>query len=283
MSSVYETYLRRYLNDNGKLWSSEQIERWAFRAEQEICRVHPAVIIREQLPITNGAPLYNIPPPHVSNIHSLGINQITYKGDVLTAVSLQRAHELFPNSVIEDPVGALGGAFEPTAFQNDAFFVFAVQFDMLRNLPQGKPCYWWYSGYSEKVIQLYPTPNENIAYSSTANRFWDTDIPNFCVVEYRTVSYAEEVDKKPMYRFVRALIRDYVLAEAFSIEGKGQQVREAVMLKKRFAARLDAYRALAHNVFIANKHTLNNQTMQNIPNTRFRVNYGSDIGIRVRR
>lgn len=279
MASPYETYLRRYLNDDGRLWSSAQIERWAMRAEQEICRVHPAVIVREQIPIISGLPLYTIPNPNTT-MQSLGINQITWKGDVLTAVSLQRAHELFPNSVITDQATAFGGAFEPSAFNNDAFYVFQVRNESVGNVPQGRPEYWWYAGYHEDQIQLYPTPNENINYNAAATNLWSTDIPNYCIVEYRTVSYGPGAEQKPLWRFVRALIRDYVLSEAFAIEGKGQQIREAAMLKKRFAARLNTYKALAHNVFVANKHAFGNQMVQHY--SPFGLNYGSDIGIRVR-
>jgi hypothetical protein len=278
MSSPYEVYLRRYLNDNGALWTSDQIERWALRAEQEICRIHPAVIIREQLPITLGVPLYTIPPPQVASINSLGINQITWKGDVLTALSLQQAHDLFPNSVILDTVSAVKGAFEPSAFSNTAFYVFAAQADDFADLPQGKPEFWWYSGYNENVIQLYPTPSEAIPYVVGETRFWDSAIPHYCIVEYRTISYATE---KPLYRLVRQLIKDYVLAEAFSIEGKGQQIREAVMLRKRFKVRLDLYKALASNVFVANKHAFGNQVVTQMPSNR--PNFGNDLGIRVRR
>lgn len=280
MSSPYESYLRRYLNDNGKLWSSDQIARWAMRAEQEICRIAPAVLIREQIPITLGVPLYTIPNVNTT-MQSLGINQITWKGDVLTALTLQRAHELFPNSVITDQVTAFGGAFEPSAFNNDAFYVFKVRNESVGNVPQSRPEYWWYAGYHEDQIQLFPTPNETINYNVGANNLWSTDIPNYCIVEYRTVSYGANADQKPLWRIVRALIRDYVLSEAFAIEGKGQQIREATMLKKRFAARLNLYKALSHNVFVANKHAFGNQVVQ--PYNRFHLNYGSDIGIRVRR
>jgi hypothetical protein len=280
MASVYETYLRRYLNDDGRLWTSEQIERWAMRAEIEICRIAPAVITREQLPIINEVPLYVVPA--TPNFQSLGINQITYKGNVLTALSLQAAHELFPHAVIIDQAAAFGGGFEPSAFDNDAFFVFKVNNESVGPIPHGRPEYWWYAGYHEDQIQLYPTPNESIDYNAGAGNLWGNEIPNYCIIEYRTVSYGTAGDQKPLWRFVRALIRDYVLSEAFAIEGKGQQIREAVMLKKRFNARLNTYKALSHNVFVANKHAFGSQTVSPVY-TKFQLNYGSDIGIRVRR
>ena len=278
MATPYETYLRRYLNDNGTLWSSTQVERWALRAEQEICRIHPAVIVRDQLPITQGMALYTIPPPHIANMPSLGINQITYKGEIVHPLSLQQAHELFPLSIIPDSSSSVQGAFQTNAFNNLAFYVVAVYSDSMADLPQGKPEFWWYSGYNEKVIQFYPNPNESIEYDLNETRFWDTAIPNFCVIEYRAFSYGTI---QPLYRLVRQLIRDFVLSEAFAIEGKGQQIKEAVMLRKRFNARLDLYKALASNVFVANKHAIGSQTTVRAPNMRH-PNFGNDIGIRVR-
>jgi len=282
MASPYETYLRRYLNDNGKLWSSEQVERWALRAEQELCRVHPAVIVREQLPILAGLPLYTIPPAHTPSILSLGINQITYKGNLVLPLSLQQAHDLFPMSVIGDASMVTEGAFEPSAFSAGAFFIFRAYPKNIGLIPSGIPQFWWYSGYREDLIQFYPNPDETIEYVDGETRFWDAAIPDHCIIEYRTTSYGAAADQKPLWRLVRALIRDYVLSEAFAIEGKGQQIKEAVMLKKRFKSRLDLYKALASNIFVANKHSMNNQSQQPPPIMR-RPNFGNDLGIRIHR
>jgi len=281
MASIYEPYLRRYLNDNGKLWSSTQIERWALRAEQEICRVHPAVIIREQLAIFAGLPLYNVPPPHIPTIMSLGINQITYKGNLVLPLSLQQAHDLFPLSVIGDATMIMEGAFEPSAFSAGAFFIFRAYPKNIGAIPSGIPQFWWYSGYREDLIQFYPNPDETIELNTLETNFWDAVIKDYCVIEYRTTSFGPNAAQKPLFRLVRALIRDYVLSEAFAIEGKGQQIKEAVMLRKRFKARLDLYKALASNVFVANKHSMNNQSQQPPPIMR-RPNFGNDLGIRVR-
>ena len=281
MATPYEPYLRRYLNDDGRLWSATQIERWALRAEQEICRVHPAVIIRDQFPILAGLPIYPVPPSHIFQIKSLGINQITYKGNIVHPLTTEQAHNLFPTSVISDATTILEGAFETSAFSTGAFFTFRSYPMNVGEIPNGIPQFWWYSGYQEDLIQLYPNPSETIEHNPTATRFWDTDIPNYCIIEYRTVSYGSGADQKPLHRLVRALVRDFVLSEAFAIEGKGQQIKEAVMLKKRFKARLDLYKALASNVFVANKHAMGNQVVT--PSTRFKLNYGNDIGIRVHR
>lgn len=281
MATPYEPYLRRYLNDDGRLWSPAQVERWALRAEHEICRVHPAVIIRDQLPILAGLPIYSVPPSHIFQIKSLGINQITYKGQIVQSLTMQQAHELFPMSVISDASTVMEGAFETAAFSTGAFFTFRAYPTNIGEIPDGIPQFWWYSGYREDLIQFYPNPSETIEYDSNATRFWDTDIPKHCVIEYRTVSYGAAAEQKPLHRLVRALIRDYVLSEAFAVEGKGQQIKEAAMLKKRFKARLDLYKALASNVFVANKHTMNNQSFQPASVMR-RPNFGNDLGIRLR-
>jgi len=248
------------------------------RAEYEICRVHPSVIVRAQLPIFAGLPLYNIPPAHIPSLASLGINQITYKGEIVQPLTLQQAHDLFPGSVVGDASMTMEGAFEPSAFEPGAFFIFREYPVEISDMPSGIPKFWWYSGYQETTIQFYPNPDETIGHNINPVRLWDVDIPNYCVVEYRTISHDTN---KPLYRLVRALVRDYVLSEAFAIEGKGQQIKEAAMLRKRFKARLDLYKALASNVFVANKHSMNNQSHQPAPIMR-RPNFGNDLGIRVR-
>jgi hypothetical protein len=56
MATEYETYLRRYLNDNGTIWTSAQLENWAQEAEQEIAIKVPCIIDRVALTIIAGTP-----------------------------------------------------------------------------------------------------------------------------------------------------------------------------------------------------------------------------------
>lgn len=279
MPSPYETYLRRYLNDNGQLWTSGQIERWAGRAINEICRVYPSFHIRERLNIEEGVPLYTIPIAG-HNYPNLGISQITYKGTVIFPLNQQQARDMFPEYVVTDYEAASGGAFEPTAFEPTAFYVSdSTGFETVSG-SRGRPVYWAYSGYNENTIQLFPTPNEDVSNSVTGDA-WSADIPLKCIVEYRTVQIDGSNTTQPHYRLIRQLIKDYVLSQAFSIEGPGQQIKEAVMLQSRFRAKLDLYKALASNVHVANKHKMSDQRQQFYQFPK-RINFGSDIGRRVR-
>lgn len=256
MPSAYETYLRRYLNDNGTLWTSAQIERWADRAEAELCRVSPLVTYRVSLPITVDIPVYLFPPSGTT-YPSLGINQITYRGKVLQPLSQQQARDLFPNNVIEDYTSPYTTVTESS----------------------GVPLFWAYTGYDEKTIQLFPTPNETLV-ATASSHLWDTDIPDRCIVEYRTTRLGSGASDKPIYRLIRAMIKDYVLARAFAIEGKGQQLDVAKYLETRFKARLAVYKTLASNVFVANNHKFSSTASAACGFSR-QLNFGNDIGRRI--
>ncbi len=244
MPSAYETYLRRYLNDNGRLWSSAQIERWADDGERLLNKAFPTACDRYSVPVTSGIPTYTVPA------NSLGIVQITYKGEVLVPISQYEARQLFPDYVVEDFGAVNEGAFDSSSFETTAFSVNDTSGYATFGGTQSRPEFWAFSGYDERTIQLFPTPNETLPSTASA-RLWDTEIPNRCIIEYRTLPGAPD-DLRPVWRLIRMLIRDYVLSQAFAIEGKGQQLAEARYYSDRFAQRLQLYMSLMSGVYVSN-------------------------------
>lgn len=277
MPSQYETYLRRYLNDNGSVWTSDQIERWALRAENELCRVTPSVIARAVLPIVTGTALYSI-PNNTSQYKSLGISQITYRGKVLVPLNQQQQRDYFPDYVISNYVAATVGSFDPASFDNNSFHVSIASSGTTVGGTTSEPQFWAYSGYDENTIQLFPTPGETLSSVDTAAK-WNTSIPVLCIAEYRTFQITDQQDK-PLYRMVRALVKDYVLAQAFAAEGKGQQMSESKYLFDRFQAKLKIYEQFAKGVYVSHK---NEFAAQSIEYGRFprQPNFGNDIGRRI--
>jgi hypothetical protein len=244
MPSQYETYLRRYLNDNGRLWTSAQIERWAAEAERTLTEAFPTAVERISIPVQNGVPLYEIPT------NSLGIVQITYRGEVLVPLSQAQSRELFPDYVIQDYNAANAGAFVTVGFSSTGFAVDDATGYSTYGGTTSRPEFWGFSGYEENTIQLFPTPNETLPATASA-RLWDTEIPNRCILEYRVIPGATD-DLRPVYRLIRMIIRDYVLARAFSIEGKGQQLDVAQHCEKRFQLKLQLYTSMMTGVYVSN-------------------------------
>lgn len=239
MATEYEAYLRRYLNDNGTIWSSANLEDWAFQAEQDISIKAPCIVDRVALDIVSGQPLYEIPN------NSIGIRRITWLGYKLYPITKIEVQDLYPNnSITTGYFGVFSSAF------SNAFFVQAAN----SGTTVGRPYHWAYSGYGWSKIQLYPTPNLTVGTTSVG--LWDTAIPNRCIVEYyRLPDTSSQVYRVAPY-IRRALIKDFVLAKAFQIEGIGQDLQASEWHNKRYEINLEIFKAVLAGVFVAKKRRL---------------------------
>jgi hypothetical protein len=239
MATEYETYLRRYLNDNGTIWTSAQLEAWALEAEQDIVKQVPCIVDRIALDIRSGNPLYEIPDDCV------GIRRISWLGYKIYPLTKLETQALYPNEVIADNFfGAFSSAF------SDAFFVASSN----SSTTTGRPYHWSYSGYAWNKIQLFPAPGVTIATTTTG--LWDSAISTNCIVEYyRLPNVSTQVHRVPSY-VRRYLIKDAVLAKAFSIEGIGQDLQAAQWHGKRFEVNLEIFKAINSGVFVAKRQRL---------------------------
>lgn len=239
MATEYEAYLRRYLNDNGTIWTSDQLEAWALQAEQEIAIKVPCIVERVGLDIVAGNPLYTIPSS------SLGIRRITWLGYKLYPLTKLEVQDLYPNnSITSNFFGAFSSAF------SNAFYIKGST----SGTTSGRPYHWSYSGYGWDRIQLFPTPDVSI--SAVSIGLWDVNIRTQCIVEYyRLPDTASQVHRVPSY-IRRALIKDFVLSKAFKVESIGQDLQASQWHNTRYEINLDIFKAIASGVFVAKKQRL---------------------------
>lgn len=239
MATEYEVYLRRYLNDNGTIWSSAQLENWALEAEQSIAINAPCIVDRVALDIVAGNPLYTIPAS------SIGIRRITWLGYKVYPITKLEVQDMYPNnSITSSYFGAFFNAF------SNAFYVQSAS----SGTTAGRPYNWSYSGYGWDTIQLFPTPDISIA--SVPAGLWDSAIRTRCIVEYyRLPDIASQVYRVPAY-IRRALIKDFVLYSAFKVESIGQDLQASQWHKTRFDINFDIFKAILSGVFVSKKQRM---------------------------
>lgn len=90
--------------------------------------------------------------------------------------------------------------------------------------PSGKPTHYIYDNVGASTIKLFPTPNETIVGVSYG-LIEPSIIAAHCIVEYYAIPDAIKLRIPQPFR--RRLLKAFVLKMAFSIEGKGQNLKAA--------------------------------------------------------
>src|SRR5262245_17600717 len=85
-------YFRRYLLDNGTLWSDSYIEQIAEEAENHIATEVNCIVDRFPIESFDGIPVYTIPIPVI------GIRRITWRGEKIDPITSIQAQIHFPLS-----------------------------------------------------------------------------------------------------------------------------------------------------------------------------------------
>lgn len=239
MAAEYEAYLRRYLNDNGTIWTSAQLQNWSEEAERDICIKVKSIVDRVALNIVAGNPLYTLPE------RCIGIRRITWLGFRLFPLTKLEVQDQYPNNSI---TSSFFGAFS-NAFSN-AYYVKGSS----SGTTASRPLHWSYSGYGWDTIQLFPTPDLSI--SPTTSGLWDSAIRTKCIVEYYSLPDFSSQTLRVASYIRRALIKDFVLAKAFGIESIGQDLQASQWHSTRYDINLDLYKAIHSGVFVSKKHRL---------------------------
>lgn len=113
--------------------------------------------------------------------------------------------------------------------------------EVFQSAPQVSQPFWYiYNNVGQNQIQLFPTPNVDLAAGSA---LWTTDIPNCVIVEfYRATDNATFV--LPPY-IKRQLLKAYVAKRAYGIDGPGSNVKlQAYFGKKWDQLKLEFYELL---------------------------------------
>lgn len=109
---------------------------------------------------------------------------------------------------------------------------------------QGKPYWYIYNNVGINKIQLFPTPNQNVA---SVTNVWTTEIATGCIVEYyRSADGATYV--LPSY-IRRQLLKLYVARQCFAVEGAGQNIKMVKYFDARWTKKKAEWFALLDELY----------------------------------
>ena len=102
--------------------------------------------------------------------------------------------------------------------------------EVFQSSPQmGQPFWYIYNNIGQNQIQLFPSPNVNLA---TGGVPWGTDIYNYCIVEfYRATDNSTFV--LPTWA-KRQLLKYYVAKRAFQVDGSGVNMKLAQFYSQKW-------------------------------------------------
>lgn len=102
--------------------------------------------------------------------------------------------------------------------------------EVFQSAPQSSRPFWYiYNNVGSNKIQLFPTPNVNLA---AGTNLWDTDIPNCVVVEYYRISDNSSFVLPSFTK--RQLLKAYVATRSYSIDGPGSNQKLATYYYKKW-------------------------------------------------
>jgi hypothetical protein len=217
------------------LWTKEYLDRVQLEGEEEIARETKCLIDRISIATHIDQSEYQLPD------YVIDVRKVYWKGIRLDPRSGQDLSVSGYNiQTWQD--GAFNGLAFSSAFQGGYFVT-----EHIPGFGQtgGKPTEYFYYGFGENIIRIFPSANEDLAFSEDG--LWSTALPNSLIVEfYRTAD--GEVWKIPDY-FRRRTIKSYVLWKAFSQEGAGQNLKAAQYHKTRYLLLLARAKMLVNNVY----------------------------------
>lgn len=243
------------------IWSDSVINTFAAEAELEIATQVKCITKRIALDVRSGESLYNVPEDVIS------IRRVTWLGKKLEAKEFRGLLQ-YP---IISPAGVIG-AFTQFSFNVRAFFSSSSN-----STPSGPPYLYFYSGYGENVIKLFPTPAMNILPTGLEDLF-GPDIASMCIVEY----YAFPDTSTNTYRLpsyiARRLIKCFVLSKCYAIESPGQDLVASQRFAQRFTELMSNFRSINDGVFVSKVNTRSAQ-MNGLPTRISRPRLPSNFGV----
>ncbi len=117
--------------------------------------------------------------------------------------------------------------------------------DCFQNSTQeGKPFWYIFNNVAQNTLQLFPTPNENIA-ASTSN-LYGSEIPNRLIIEYWQATNPTNVFIPSYFR--RRLLKSYALYGALHREGQQQNLKASKYYKQRYETLKKQYGLLLNDL-----------------------------------
>lgn len=235
-------YLRRYVCDDGKLWSDSYLASLASEGEEKISLLVNCIVDRFALRPFMGVPDYTLPD------FVIGIRRITWKGMKIDFLTPLQWRKMFPYS------GAYSteGAFESSAFVRHAFQTAGAFSDSSH---MGKPRFYGFQGANRESVSFFPTPNEEVPIAP--GDLYNSDVieQNVIVECYRL---SDETHEIPHFAR-RQLVKNYVMWKAFLKEGDSQNLKVAKYFEQRFAFGLSLFRSSHNRIFSSKFRVLEDQ------------------------
>lgn len=220
------------------IWSDDTINRFAAEAELEIATQVSCITKRIAITVFSGRSVYLIPDD------CLILRRVTYQGK-----KLEPRHF---NSLLEYPI--LNPAGTNGAFYHLAFYTLGFDSGDSDSTPQNTPYEYYYNGYGENLIKLFPTPSANLIPPASPNLF-GSGIINCCIVEYYAFpTLTGNTYRVPSY-VARRMIKSYVLSKCYSQEGPGQDLIASVRHMKRFNMQILEFKLINDGVFVSRVRT----------------------------
>lgn len=243
------------------IWSTATINRFAAEGEREITLKVPCITKRVALNVRAGTSVYNVPSDVVS------IRRLTWKGKKLDPKPFIDITQ-YP---LVNPAG-ISGAFDVGSYNGSGFFV-----DSSNSIPTGQvPYAYFYSGYGENVVKLFPTPSVSVAAVTTD--LYGANIPNAVILEYYAFADVTTGSQRVPAYMARRIIKSFVLFKCYSMEGVGQDLNAAARFKSRFEQQLNFFQTVKSGIFVARMRTRSpegNYFPTKIGRPRLPVNFGT--------
>lgn len=221
------------------IWSDDTINRFAEEAEMEIAARVECITKRVAIDVYSGRSVYLIPDENL-----IDVKRVTWQGKKLEPRAF--------NSLLEYPI--LNPAGTNGAFYFVAFYPTAFDSGDSDSTPEGTPYEYYYSGYGENFIKLFPTPSSNLICPANPDLF-GADIGNACIVEYFAFpTVSGNTYRVPSY-VLRRMVKSFVLMKCFSQEGIGQDLIAAKRHFDRFNVQIEHFKLIKEGVFVSRVRT----------------------------
>lgn len=247
------------------IWSNNTINRFAQEAENEIAVETKCIIDRMSLSIIAFTSTYSVPS------YVISIKRVTWLGKKLEPLSRLS----YLNYPIVNPAGTLsGGAFDRLSFNNLAFNTGSFVDTIPTN---SSPYAYFYSGFGENVIKIFPTPSISLA---AVTNVWGSDIPNGVVLEFNRYPDVTGTTFRIPPFIRRRSIKAYVLYKCFSQEGPGQDLKAAAYWKAKYDFQVVILKNILQNGFVARMRSKTpdaNRFATKISRPRLPSNFGTIV------
>jgi len=213
------------------IWSSDYLAQLNIDAGKQISTDLNSIYNRSMLAITEGLSVYRLP----NALRSL--MRITYRGYKLEPMNWEQFTLLTPSTV----------------FLNETYRI---------ENSNSRP--FWYTIHPTNLfdIRLYPAPNET--FTADGDPFSPGVNDSKCIISYyQIIEPSSEITSLPVY-IDRRIRKAYVLWQAFSAEGKGQNLRASEYYRNKYFFLIERFKMINQGCYVSKKYTLGND---NIPQT----------------